>query len=272
MKTVTSLQSVQVVTFDLDDTLYPEHQYVQSGFRAYPIAVFERLCLREQRYAFEIEVLVKAAWGRVELRDVDIAVRYPPKEQRVSHFRYLMDNVRISWLNTHLTMRSVFPVPRREILSETPEEERIGLRHPFRSLKRLLSEDATPRSLALAGGLGIFLGALPLIACHSITILYVAGYFRLKKMVALGTSQLCAPPLVPALCIEAGYFMRHGTFLTEISLKTLGYQAPARVFEWLLGSLLVGPVLSVVVGLFVYGAASRILHRSGDGNDDRQQS
>lgn len=42
MKTVTSLQSVQVVTFDLDDTLYPEHQYVQSGFRA--VSTF----LREQ--------------------------------------------------------------------------------------------------------------------------------------------------------------------------------------------------------------------------------
>jgi len=244
----------------------------QSGFRAYPVAVFEHLRLREQRYAFEIEVLVKSAWGGVELRDVNIAVHYPPKEERISHFRFVVDNLRISWLNTHLTMRSVFPVPRQKILCDDPEEQRIGLRHPFRSLKRLLSEDASPRSIALAGGLGIFLGALPLIACHTVAILYVAGYFRLKKMVALGTSQLCAPPLVPALCIEAGYFMRHGRFLTEISLRTLGYQAPARVFEWLLGSLVLGPVLATVVGLFVYGAASRILRRSGGNVENKEQS
>jgi len=37
-----ALPSVRVVVFDLDDTLYPEHQYVRSGFRA--VSAF----LREQ--------------------------------------------------------------------------------------------------------------------------------------------------------------------------------------------------------------------------------
>jgi putative hydrolase of the HAD superfamily len=34
MNMVVSLQAVRVIVFDLDDTLFPEHQYVQSGFRA----------------------------------------------------------------------------------------------------------------------------------------------------------------------------------------------------------------------------------------------
>jgi len=34
MNSAGCLQSVQVIVFDLDDTLYPEHQYVKSGFRA----------------------------------------------------------------------------------------------------------------------------------------------------------------------------------------------------------------------------------------------
>lgn len=34
MNTAHPLQSVQIITFDLDDTLCPERQYVQSGFKA----------------------------------------------------------------------------------------------------------------------------------------------------------------------------------------------------------------------------------------------
>jgi hypothetical protein len=56
------------------------------------------------------------------------------------------------------------------------------------------------------------------------------------------------PPVVPALCIEAGYFMRHGRFLTEISLETLGYQALERLYEWLLGSLVLAPLLALLIG------------------------
>src|SRR5512145_200901 len=40
--------------FSLKDT--------QSGFRAYPLAIFEWLTLHDRRYSFEVEVLVKAAW------------------------------------------------------------------------------------------------------------------------------------------------------------------------------------------------------------------
>ena len=34
MNKVACLQAVRVIVFDLDDTLFPERQYVQSGFRA----------------------------------------------------------------------------------------------------------------------------------------------------------------------------------------------------------------------------------------------
>jgi len=100
--------------------------------------------------------------------------------------------------------------------------------------------------------LGVFIGTLPLIGLHNITILFAAGYFRLNKVVALATSWLCVPPFVPALCIEAGYFMRHGTFLTEISIKTLGYQALDRIYERLLGSLVIAPVFAVLVGSIIF--------------------
>jgi len=49
-----------------------------------------------------------------------------------------------------------------------------------------------------------------------------------------------------------GYFVRHGRFLTEISLETIGYQGLERIFEWFLGSLILGPALGLLVGITIY--------------------
>jgi uncharacterized protein (DUF2062 family) len=163
-----------------------------------------------------------------------------------------MDNLRVTLFNFHLTMRSIVPWPHQKIISKDLSGEKISVLHPLRSIKTLLTENTSPRQLAAAGALGVFIGTLPLIGCHYIAILFAAGYLRLNKVVALATSGLCVPPLVPALCIEAGYFMRHGTFLTEISIKTLGYQALERIYEWLIGSLVLAPIFAVLVGGIIF--------------------
>jgi uncharacterized protein (DUF2062 family) len=236
----------------------------QSGFRAYPVEVLLDLPIRERGYAFEVEVLVRAAWAGVEIRDVDVSVHYARGDRYVSHFRLLRDNARLSLLNARLTMRSMLPWPHAK-LPGTPvrEEERVSPLHPVRSLRLLLKGDATPARLAAAAALGVFLGALPLIGFHTVSILFAAGYLRLNRVAAVAASQLCMPPLVPALCIEAGFFLRHGRFLTEISLETLGYQAPERLYEWLIGSLVAGPVLGLTVAGVVYILA-RVVKGRGD--------
>ncbi len=229
-------------------------QDTQSGFRAYPLAVLEGLKLKETRYSFEIEVLVKAAWAGVSLRDADISVYYPPAEKRVSHFDKVKDNLRLTLLNTHLTMRSILPWPHRKIVHEE-KSPKVSLFRPMESIRCLLTENTSPGRLAAAGALGVIIGAAPLIACHTIAVLFAAGFFRLNKVAAVSTSQLCMPPLVPALCIEAGYFMRHGEFLTEVSWQTLGHQGFERLYEWLIGSLLIGPLLGALVGGGIYATA-----------------
>lgn len=223
---------------------------VQSGYRAYPLNVLENLRCTENRYSFEVEVLVRAAWAGFRLREVNIRVHYPPKGERVSHFRAFMDNVRISLLNTRLTIRAIMPVPHRKFGED--EAGRVSPIHPLKSLRILLQDDATPAGLGLSAALGIFLGTLPLIGIHSIAILLAAGWLRWNKIAALAASQLCMPPLVPALCIEAGHYLRHGVFLTEISLRTLGYEAPQRLWEWILGSMLLAPLLAALIGAAVW--------------------
>jgi len=87
----------------------------QSGFRVYPISLFQQLKLRERRYSLEIEILVRAAWAGIELREVDISIFYPLPAERVSHFRLFRDNLRLSLLNARLVMRAVVPLPHRKI-------------------------------------------------------------------------------------------------------------------------------------------------------------
>jgi len=224
----------------------------QSGFRAYPLAALNRLKLREHRFSFEVEVLVKAAWAGIGLREVDISVYYPSVKDRISHFNVFWDNLLISLLNFKLTMRSIAPIPHRKIVFDKQGGYIITVWHPVRSLKTLLTENTSPRKLGAAGFLGVFLGALPLIACHTVTIIFSASFFRFNKVVALSTSQLCMPPIVPALCIETWYFSRHGKFLTEISMETIGYQGLERFYEWFIGSLVVGPIMGALVGSIIY--------------------
>lgn len=241
----------------------------QSGFRAYPLIVFERLSFSRIRYDFEIEVLVKAAWAGVTVRSIDIDVHYPKPGRRISHFKMFKDNLRLTILNTGLTVRSFIPWPHRRII-ERRQENKFSILHPVKSIRYLLVNDISPYEIALSGAVGVFLGTLPLIAMHTITILFVTGFFRLNKIVAIGTSQLCMPPIVPALCIEVGYFLTHGgRFLTEISFETLGHQFMDRFYELCLGSMLVAPVLGALSFVLIYLLAAAIVMVPERDCDDR---
>jgi uncharacterized protein (DUF2062 family) len=236
---------------------------VQSGFRAYPLAVFDHLAIGSRRYDFEVEVLVRAAWAGFALREVPISVHYPPGSERISHFKALADNVRISILNTRLTARAMMPLPQRGIA--TNGDGNITPVHPVRSLRILMAKRQTPAKLAFSGAFGVFVGALPLPGLSCMLILLTSGVTSLNKHAALAANQLCIPPFVQALCVLAGYRMRHGHWLAEYNVQTLGYEAWQRLYEWVLGSLVVAPLLAVIVGGFVYALALGI--RLGLGED-----
>jgi len=76
----------------------------QSGFRLYPLQKITRMHFITNRYELELEMLVRAAWKGINVISVPISVYYPPREERVSHFRPFIDFFRISILNTFLTI------------------------------------------------------------------------------------------------------------------------------------------------------------------------
>ena len=233
----------------------------QSGFRAYPLSLFKLFNWREKRYAFENEILVRAAWSGIKINEIKIGVYYPARHEHISHFHRLWDNLRLSFLNTRLTIRSMLPWPHNQVDNQgQPPTEPVSILHPIRSLRLLLKENASPKRLAIAVALGVFVGALPLLGIRAMIILMLTGYFRLNKIVALAAGNICMPPFVPALCIEIGYFIRHGVWLTEISFKTLGYQALERFWEWGLGALIAGPILAAFFGLLTFLMAKGLSH------------
>lgn len=74
----------------------------QTGFRLYPLHHLHGLSLITARYEAELELLVLAAWHGVRLVSAPVRVYYPPREERVSHFRPFWDFFRITILNTVL--------------------------------------------------------------------------------------------------------------------------------------------------------------------------
>ncbi len=229
----------------------------QSGFRAYPVEHMARLGLRASRYDFEIEVLVRAAWAGLKIKEVPIGVWYPPAAERVSHFRPFLDNLRITHLHMLLVGRRLVPWPHRKLVKR-PSAFPSLIRQPKAFFLALLRENATPAGLAASAAVGTFIGILPIQGAHSLAILYVTARLNMNKVMALAIQGLFFPPLTPLFCISLGYYVRHGTWLWEVSRRTFVEQIHLRLWEWVIGSLIFAPVAAVIAATAVYWMARRV--------------
>lgn len=233
----------------------------QSGFRSYPVEYVSRLSLAGRRYDFEVEILAKAAWAGLGIVSVDIDVFYPERSKRISHFRPLLDNFLLTHRHALMVLRRLSPVPYRRLIPGEPSQFMRLIRHPVLFCKELLREHASPGELGTSAVVGVFLGAVPLIP-HTVAIVYVTTQMRLNRIMAVAVQNVCMPPFVPVACIELGYFIRHGSWLREFSMETLWNQGFERIWEWIIGSLIIGPVLAAIVGFTVFGVASLIEKRA----------
>ncbi|MBI4839443.1 MAG: DUF2062 domain-containing protein [Nitrospirae bacterium] len=232
----------------------------QSGFRAYPVRYLNHLKLKGAHYDFEAEALAKAAWAGLQLKTVEVDVTYPKPGHRVSSFKPFLDNLRISHTHAMLVGRCLLPLKHKRLVRAKKTDFKI-LRHPGSLLKILLTENATPGGLAIAAATGTFLAILPLLFVHTLIIMYIAARLNLNKVMAVNIQHFFMPPFVPALCIMVGYFIRHGYWLTKLSFETVFSQFSDRLFEWLIGSLIIAPVGAVLMGGLVFFVATFIKKR-----------
>jgi len=85
------------------------------GFRVYPVAALAAVMARQpwmRRFDFDTEAVVRLAWRGVKPVNLDAPVKYlRADEGGVSHFRYVRDNVLLTWMHTRLMVEFVLRLP-----------------------------------------------------------------------------------------------------------------------------------------------------------------
>lgn len=88
----------------------------QSGFRYYPLSCFRKMIWFTDRYNFELEIMVRNIWRGYAIISIPIHVYYPPSDIRVSHFKPTIDFLRITVLNTFLSIAAfIYFYPKKGI-------------------------------------------------------------------------------------------------------------------------------------------------------------
>ncbi len=97
----------------------------QSGFRVYPAALLRRIEVKHgpgRGFVFESEILIAAARHGFDSRAVPVSALYP-KAARPSHFRPVLDIVRITRMVAwKLLSRGMNPAGLRRVLARRPAE------------------------------------------------------------------------------------------------------------------------------------------------------
>ncbi len=88
----------------------------ECGHRCYPLAAIEGLPVKAGRYAYELELMVKAAWAGVPLVPMAVESDYASATSRLSHFRPLRDLLGACLTHGRLSVCALWvPAPRRKL-------------------------------------------------------------------------------------------------------------------------------------------------------------
>lgn len=219
----------------------------QSGFRAYPLkAISKKFYTR--KFEFEIEVIVRAAWRGVVVKNVPIEVLYDP-EERVSHFRPFKDFTRISILNTVLVCLTFFYILPRNFFRSFKKK---SLTDFFR--ENILGSEDSAEKKALSIGLGVFMGIAPLWGFQTAITITLAVFFRLNKVLAFAFSNISFAPFIPlviyASLLVGGlvYPSNEALQLDNVSLDTI----KSHLWQYIVGSLLLAVSMALLIGSVSY--------------------
>jgi len=232
----------------------------QSGFRLYPLELIRGIRFYTRKYEFELEILVRAAWNAVKITSVPIRVYYPPKKERVSHFRPFMDFTRISLLNTLFVIISLLYIKPFSFLKYLTRE---NIRNFVN--KHILLTDETNMNIAMAVAFGVFMGIVPIWGLQLITAIALAHIFKLSKFIVIVAANISIPPMIPfilyASYITGGIILGTGTnvrFSGDLTVRSF----ENNLLQYILGSIVFAVILGIVTGIasFVFVSKLRKTH------------
>ncbi|NTV52210.1 MAG: DUF2062 domain-containing protein [Candidatus Firestonebacteria bacterium] len=226
----------------------------QSGYRAYPVALANRVRVRSRRYGWETEMLVRLAWGGVQVAEVPVSISYAAKP--ASHFRPFQDFFLNSCVNAYLVCRRLWPWP----IPALVRGEKIVWPQGWPARLRMVWEKylwlpgQSPLQAALSLGFGAFMGVFPVWGLQMLIAVFIAQRLHLNAALVILAANISLPPMIPFIVYSAlvlGRFLSSGQWVWSLDWHHLTLAlARARAWEFILGSV----VLAVGVGLLV-GAA-----------------
>jgi len=233
------------------------------GLRVYPVAEVLDLPIRTTRYDYEGEVLVRSAWAGLGLVSVPIDVWYPTdRAARVSHYRPWADSLRITAMYVRLGLGRLLPTAADAGGGRAPK---IPLLDTLRRLRGLAASGLRTNELALAIGVGVFLGATPLWGLHAALTLYVAARWRLNLPAAFLATNVSFPLFAPALVfaeIQFGHLLRAHEWL---DLRRDGFttsSAWSHAGDYVVGGFALAAALGVAAGLATLGVGAILSRRA----------
>jgi uncharacterized protein (DUF2062 family) len=231
----------------------------QCGFRGYPLALTQRLKIRSSRYAFELEMLVRAAWVGTAIVPLGVKCSYAPDQLRQSHFRPLRDLAHITLMNIGLVLQSwCVPLTLRRAWSQG---EHAGF---WRAVHEFFADHAeSPGRLAAAVGVGLFFGIAPIWGYQLVAALAVAHFLSLNKVITALASNISIPPVMPFILYTAlalGHWLFTGQWLDVSPGQMSRARALEYLWHWAVGSVALGMTVAVC-GTAVTYVVARVCHR-----------
>lgn len=221
----------------------------QSGFRLYPVKKVNKLKLFTTKYEFEIEVIVKASWNDVEVKNIPINVLYD-KDERVSHFRPFKDFVRISLLNTYLVFIALLYIKPRNLIRSIKKK---GLKKFFYEDFLANTDSNTKKSLSIS--LGTFIGLSPFWGFQTFLAIFLASIFKLNKVISFTFSNVSIPPFIPFIIygsLKVGGFLLNKKFSLNFSEIDSNFNIKTHLLQYIVGSFTLAIIGSIVFGLIGY--------------------
>lgn len=144
---------------------------------------------------------------------------------------------------------------------------RERLRRMAADVRTAMQSHLRPHQVALAVGVGVFIGCLPAYGLHLPLSVLASRRLRLNDVLTYVAANISNPLFAPALIaleVAVGHHIRHGTAapvpdtegMLALSIRELVQTAPDLILSCLVGSLPVGIGLGVLFGALAWLVAS----------------
>lgn len=221
----------------------------QSGFRLYPLFAMKDLNFYTNKFEFEIEAIVKAAWIGIAVKNIPIQVHYE-LENRVTHFRPFKDFTRISILNTWLVIVTFSYIKPRDLYRKLKKK---GFKKFL--MEDLLQSDDSAEKKAVSIALGVFIGLSPIWGFHTVSVIFLAILLRLNKVIAFAFSNVSLPPFIPFILyfsLKLGSWILGENFVLSMSEIDPSLELMKYLKSYIVGSLVLSITAALVSGFIGY--------------------